>query len=142
MEFHGIAQTEKEDLLGKVNALAKTIAVPELAQHEVVAIHRLPSKPGKIPGIILRFARQDMCEEWFEKRHGLSTLPSQVYIQENLTKHSRDLVFEVKKLSKEHDFQYVWHRNARIFVRCRDRERAWRIQAMNELDRIATSSPN
>lgn len=141
LEIHGVAESEQENLLDKINALAETIDVPELAKHEVVAIHRLPAKPGRVPGIILRFARQDTREEWFEKRRALSTHSSQVYIQENLTKHSRELLFEAKKWAKEHDFQYVWHRNARIFLRRRDGERAWRIQALNELNKVARSGP-
>ncbi|KAH8036941.1 hypothetical protein HPB51_007540 [Rhipicephalus microplus] len=64
LEFHGIMPTENEDLLNKVNALAPDVELPPLQDDAVAAIHRLPSKKGKIPGIICRFTRQADRDKW------------------------------------------------------------------------------
>lgn len=97
LEFHGICQTDNEDLVQKVNDVAKKVKVPALGTDDILAIHRLPAKPGKTPGIIVRFSKQHTSEEWFEMRHDLRNTTYSTYIQEKLTKMSKDLLFEAKK---------------------------------------------
>lgn len=58
LELHGIPKTEHENLLHKVNAGSASLPLPTLSPSDVIAAHRLPSKPDKTPGVIVRFARQ------------------------------------------------------------------------------------
>lgn len=133
LEFHGIKPTENENLIEKVNEVATLLNVAPLSCNDVAAIHRLPAKPGKTPGIIVRFSRNDTRDEWFAKRRKLRTAESPVFIQENLTKHCRLLLFEAKKWAKEQGFQFAWHRNGKILVRRKDGDRERLIRSVGDL---------
>lgn len=58
LEIHGIAQTVNEDLRCKLNEFATRLEIPPLNESEITDIHRLPSRADRVPGIIIRFARQ------------------------------------------------------------------------------------
>lgn len=132
LEFHGIQVTESENLLQKVNNLADVMNVPKLSEMEVAAIHRLPAKPGKIPGIIVRYVRQAVRDQWLEKRHKLKEEGCRVIVLENLTSCNRQLLKAAKEWAKENGFQYAWHRNGRVFVRKTNGERAIVVRNTND----------
>lgn len=71
VEIHGIPETEKENLLEKVNELALKLKIPPVTDHDIAALHRLPAKPGKTPGVIMRFVNQSLRDSWLAKRHAL-----------------------------------------------------------------------
>lgn len=120
LEFHGIKETENENLLEKINALANKYQLPLLAESDVVAIHRLPSKKDKTPGVICRFAKQSDRDSWWQNRKKLSSLDKGFFLTENLTKRTRALLFETKNWAKEMNFKYAWHANGRVLVRKAD----------------------
>ncbi|KAH8028527.1 hypothetical protein HPB51_017653 [Rhipicephalus microplus] len=47
IEVHGIRVTPDENLLCKLNDVAKIANLPELTGNDIAAIHRLPAKPNK-----------------------------------------------------------------------------------------------
>lgn len=116
MEFHGVPKTEGENLLSKVNELARVLDVPELTIHEVAAVHRLPSRPEKIPGIVVRFTSQATRDVWLDKKAKLRTTGTNIYINENLTKFNRELLVKMKEWARQKGFSYVWHRNGKLFA--------------------------
>lgn len=136
LEIHEVPKTDNEDLLAKVNGVAKKLEVPDLNQIEVASIHRLSSRPGKIPGIIIRFAQQKTRDEWLSKRTNLKKQKENTYIQENLTKQDRALLWEAKQWAKTTNYQYVWHINGNILVRKRDREQVHVIKSMDDLQKL------
>lgn len=85
LEFHGILRTDNEDLLVKVNKIAKKLEVPDLTMNEVAAVHRLPCKPDKTPGIIVRFVHQATKDQCLNKRSALKKAKDDACILENLT---------------------------------------------------------
>ncbi|KAH8030779.1 hypothetical protein HPB51_011619 [Rhipicephalus microplus] len=121
LEFHGIRQTQQEDLVGKINALAIQNELPELSHDNVAAIHRLPSKHDKIPAIICRFTKLNVREAWWDNRLEISEMNKEVRVLENLTKRSKALLKEVKDRAKVNDYKYVWHRNNKILVKKAER---------------------
>lgn len=133
LEFHGVPKTEGENLLSKVNELARVLDVPELTIHEVAAVHRLPSRPEKIPGIIVRFTSQATRDVWLDKKAKLRTTGANIYINENLTKFNRELLVKMKEWARQKGFSYVWHRNGKLFARRKDGERAVIIKNEDDL---------
>lgn len=140
LEFHGIEPAENENLIEKVNEVATLLNVAPLSCNDVAAIHRLSAKPGKTPGIIVRFSRNDVRDEWFAKRLKLRTAESPVFLQENLTKHCRLLLFEAKKWAREQGFQFAWHRNGKILVRRKDGDPARLIRSVGDLTLTAAEN--
>ncbi|XP_077564066.1 uncharacterized protein LOC144179549 [Haemaphysalis longicornis] len=117
LEFHGIQTAENEDLVSEINKLAAKIKLPLLDKNDIVAIHRLPSKKDKIPGVICRFAKQTDRDMWWQNRKKLSDAHEDLFLLENLTKRTRTLLFETKVWAKANNFKYVWHHNNKVLMR-------------------------
>lgn len=136
LEFHGIPKTENEDLLSKVNEIAATLQLPQLEINDVTAAHRLPSKPDKTPGVIVRFTRQAVRDDWLEARKKLKEADAEVYIQENLTKQTRNLLWETKQWARESNFKFVWHSNGKVLVRRKEGDKAIVVKSQKCLETI------
>ncbi|CAN7948769.1 unnamed protein product [Ixodes pacificus] len=117
LELHGIRKTENEDLLSKVNAVARTLELSEITGQDIVALHRLPSRPDKTPGIIIRFSNAAVREQWLNNRRKLKRGKNEEYILENMTRQTKALLWTAKDWAKENNYQYAWHRNGKVFVR-------------------------
>lgn len=103
MEIHGIPVSDNEDLFIKVNDAAEKLGLSALTTNDVIAAHRLSARQDKVPGIIIRFARQSVRETWFERRRTLAhksvsdgASQGDVLILENLTKQNRALLYDTK----------------------------------------------
>lgn len=136
LEVHGIPVTENEVLLTKLNELANVLNVPQLNTNDVISVHRLPARADKVPGIIVHFASETTRNRWFENRLKLKSSQGNTYLQENITKHNRALLWAAKQWAKDNGFQYVWHRNGRILIRKKDGERATVVESENDLLRM------
>lgn len=136
LEIHGIPMNANEDLLVKVNEVAKMLEVADVTTNEVANIHRLASRPDKTPGIIVRFVHQQTRDKWLEKRALLKKAKSDCYIQENLTKHDRTLLWEAKEWAKETNYRYVWFRSGNVLVRKKDREPVHVIKSLDDLEKL------
>lgn len=67
------------------------------------------------------------------------TLPvpsSDLYINERLTKTNRTLFLRARIMAKDHNFQFVWTREGKIFVRQEQGGQRQRIQAESDLGRV------
>lgn len=117
IEIHGIPDTDGEDLLSKVNDLAVRLEVGTLAGEDISAVHRLPARPGRTRGIIVRFARQELRDTWLAKRGVLRNSEDRVFICENMTSRSRGLLSAAKQWLKQSGYKYAWHANGKILVR-------------------------
>lgn len=137
LEVHGIPVTENEVLLTKLNEVANVLNVPQLNTNDVISVHRLPARADKLPGIIVHFASEATRNRWFENRLKLKSSQGNTYLQENITKHNRALLWAAKQWAKDNRFQYVWHRNGRILIRKKDGERATVVESENDLLRMA-----
>lgn len=132
LEFHGIPKSENEDLLSKVNEeIASKVGVPQLVKSEVSAIHRLPSRPGKVPGVIVRFTSQETRDKWLEGKKSLRG--TSLYVTENMTKHSRTLLAATKEWAKTKGYMYTWHKNGKVHLRKRDGEPVILIKSEQDL---------
>lgn len=136
LEVHGVPATANEDLMAKVNEVANRLEVPELTQSDVVTVHRLPSKPDKTPGIIVRFANQGTRDKWLEGRRKLTRGQNSVYLQENLTTSDKALLWMTKEWAKANGYRYVWFRSGKVFIRKGEGEQALVIRSKSDLDKI------
>lgn len=135
LEFHGIPRTDNEDLLIKINEqTANRLGVPELTKSDVVAIHRLPSKPDKIPAVIVRFSSQTTRDNWLGKKNKLRG--TDTYIAENMTKQTRALLTTTRDWARQKGYRYTWHKNGKVFLRKTDGDRALLIRTRDDLTAI------
>lgn len=80
VEVHGIPVTDNENLIAKLNEVAKSVSLSELSATDVEAVHRLPSRQGKVPGIIVQFSQLSLQDRWIEKRKVLRNMRSDISI--------------------------------------------------------------
>lgn len=137
LEIHGIKETEGEDLLAKLNEIAKQISLPSLTRSELETIHRLPAKPGKTRGIIVRFLNQETRDKWLSKRRQLKSENSNTYICENMTRQARELLTMTKEWARKSGFAFVWHANGKVLVRRTNGERAVVIRGSEDITRLS-----
>lgn len=133
LEVHGIPQTDNEILLERINEIAVKLEVPRLSGTEVASLDRLPAKPNKVPGVIIKFTRQVVRDQWLEKKYKLKRNETSIYLQENLTRQNRALLYATKTWARENNYQYVWHKNGSILTRKRDGDRARVIRNEEDL---------
>lgn len=89
---------------------SRTIEVEALAARDIIALHKLPAKAGKVPGIIIRFSHLALRDVWLAKRQALKN-SKDIYMCENMTAWSRKILTAVKEWMKESGFKYAWHVN-------------------------------
>lgn len=133
LEVHGVRQAENEDLLSLVNQVAVKLDVPLLTPSEIVSMHRLPSKPDKVPGIIVRFAQQQTRDHWLDQRRNLKRPEDREYLLENMTRQDKALLWSTKEWARENNYQFVWHRNGNIFIRRKAGDRATPVRGEHDL---------
>lgn len=136
IEIHGLKEKKDECLMTELNHLASKLELPPLTESTVTALHRLPCKADKIPGVIIRFARQSVKELWLEKRKLLATIQTGLYMSENLTAHNRTLLKTAKDWAHDNQFLFAWHRNGKVFVRKEEGDRAHLIKCVADLERL------
>lgn len=104
-------------------------------------IHRLRATEGKIPSIIARLTNSDKKNEIIKKAkryklHGKKfgfnpALP--IYISEQLTKNTLEILNRAKKLRNQNIIKYVWSRDGTIFIRKDDQDPAIKIEDISQL---------
>nr|XP_037276084.1 uncharacterized protein LOC119169095 [Rhipicephalus microplus]XP_037276085.1 uncharacterized protein LOC119169095 [Rhipicephalus microplus] len=133
LEIHGKLFNEHENLLQKINEIARMIQVPEVSDHDLEAYHRLPAKANKTPAIIIRFQSQKLRDMWLQKRRLLKEKDANIYFSENLTRRARTLLWTVKQWARDNGFRYVWYANGKIFIRRKDGEPSHVVRDASQL---------
>lgn len=136
LEIHGLPQTDNENLLNKINELATELQLPELSQNELEGVHRLFSKPGKTPAVLIRFVSRITRDQWMAKRGLLKNIESNVYFLDNLTPQNKKLLWLMRVKAEEKRYQFAWQKNGLLFVRKAAGERAIVIECEADLDKI------
>ncbi|CAN7943129.1 unnamed protein product [Ixodes hexagonus] len=138
LEVHGILVTEHENLIEKLGSVADKLEVARLKKEDVEAVHRVPSRKGKTPPIMIRFLNRSIRDEWLKNKNKLRSEDNtvNVYLQENLTETNKKLFFEAREKAKSLQYRYTWHRGGCTYVRKQDGDRAIRIATQTDLDKI------
>ncbi|KAG0431749.1 hypothetical protein HPB47_021490 [Ixodes persulcatus] len=136
LEIHGIPAVQGENLLTSLNWLADKLEVPHLTESDVTSVHRLPAKQGHVPGIIVRFTRQQNRDEWLKGKNKLKGSTPRVFIQENLTRYNRELLRATKDQAKEKNYAFTWYTNGKVLVRRTEGARAIHIKSRDDLNQL------
>lgn len=86
--------------------------------------------------MICRFATQAKRDLWWQNKNKIRSSGNDSYVMENLTKRTRELLFETKNWAKSNNFKYVWHSNGRVLVRKIDGERPLVISSVYDLEKL------
>lgn len=136
MEIHGLPETEREDLMEKVNELARRLDLPVLTKDDVDGLHRIPLRSDKTPVVLIRFCKQSTKALWIAKRSTLKQCIKDVKFFDNLTAQNKRLLWLAKTKAAEAHYRFVWTKEGKIFARKEPSTRAININNESDLDKI------
>ncbi|KAH6923811.1 hypothetical protein HPB50_007496 [Hyalomma asiaticum] len=136
MEMHGLPVNEREDLMDKVNELAKELDLPMLTKNDVDGLHRIPSRSDRTPVVLVRFCKQSIKAQCIAKRSTLKQCIKGVKFFDNLTAQNKRLLWLTKARAAEAHYRFVWTKEGKIFARKEPSTRAIHINNENDLDKI------
>lgn len=134
VEIHGIVQQPNENVLDVLKDLAAKLDLPQPGTEDIEAAHRLRSREGKIPPVLIRFAERKTRDLWMTKRVTLRN--ENIYINENLTKTLKGLLWQTRECARAKAYKFVWMRNGKIFVRQKEGAGAIRIESERDLTKL------
>lgn len=141
LEISGLPVSPNENLSSRMCDLAEKLGLTEFHPTDILAVHRLPSRPGTTPIILVRFASVRVKDRWFGARARLRNLSeagtiNKVFFNENLTRVNRELFWLARCKGKEKHYQFVWVKRGKIFAKKTEGAPLVRIIASSDLDKI------
>lgn len=136
MEVYGFKEEAHENLLEKMNGLASKLELPQLANSDFEALHRLSTRKGKESRVLVRFASTHLKETWMQSRSRLSTEEPDMRFVDNLTPMNKRLLWLAREKGKEKGYAFVWQKNGHVLVRKAEGQNAIRIRDENDLSKI------
>lgn len=133
LELHGLAESQDEDLLSKVNEIAEKLELRAITKDDITAVHRLPAKPGKIRPVIIRFVQQSLRDAWLSKKKVLHEDKKNQFMCENMTRLARTLLTATKEWAKKSGYEYVWYTNGKVLIRKKTGDSAIVIRREDDL---------
>lgn len=143
IEVVGIPESKNEDVNEHILNICKNIGV-NIIPGDIIQVNRVSPKvksQGR-PRLIIVKLRSRLLKDNIislgRKKHlttkdiGIAGDPKPIYINENLTPHNKQLLKKCKEVAKKKEYQYVWTKNGRIFMRKNDISPA--IQIVEEED--------
>lgn len=141
IEIREIPVSENENVEEIVLRVAQNIDVP-LTSADISVAHRLKSKAGYIPGIIVKLTSRKAKNSLIEKKRNITLKQSdfipgdyavnKIYMGESLSPFNRRLLASTKKTAKEAGYKYIWWRNG-VRVRKEDDSSIIRIDSEDDI---------
>uniref|UniRef100_A0A6M2D2E2 Putative crack-1 is transposable element n=2 Tax=Rhipicephalus microplus TaxID=6941 RepID=A0A6M2D2E2_RHIMP len=136
LELHGIREVANENLMVTLNDVADKLQVPHLMESDVANVHRIPAKHGKVPGIIVRFTKQAIRDQWIRNKKNLKDSHPPIFMQENLTRRNRELLQATKECAKDKGYKFVWYLNGKVLVRKSEGVNAVHVKGKSDLEHL------
>ena len=141
LEISGLSHSKDENLKHVIADLGVKLGLPPLLDTDVLAAHRLPSKHDVVPGILIRFSSQIVCDAWMGCRGKLkalsrSTDDTKIFFNENLTRTNRELFWMARTKAKEAHFKFVWVKGGKIFAKKGEGSPLIRVNSVTDVNNI------
>ena len=161
LEIVGIPSKTGENTNKIVQEVAKLMNV-NLSEDQISTSHRIPASQGpnrdineskkrqiaSSPPNIVRFLSRDVRNSLYFNRKLLREAnlkkffvegTTEIYVNENLTRFRKNLLWKVKQRAKANGFKYVWTHNGRMNVRLSEDNEAILISNEKDLDLIKSN---
>lgn len=143
IEIKGLPASDDEDLPEILKKLGDTIGEP-ITKSDVDICHRVPTKDGGCPNIVVQFhsrtKRDAVVEKARKKRVRTDELGapgrSPVYVNDHLCPDLKILLGKAIARKNEKQWKYVWTKEGKILARKTDTSRVLRITSVNDLEKI------
>lgn len=150
VEIVGVPQEDKENLITIVKSIGVALQVP-FTERDIDTVHRVQCfDKKKIKNIIVKFQSRIIKNNIVaaarqfnrQNKEGFTTqeinLPgrSAVYVNEHLTPERKLLLINVKKYAKQHNIEFVWTKECRIYARRNSTSRIKLINCFEDIQKI------
>ncbi|KAJ0169707.1 hypothetical protein K1T71_014892 [Dendrolimus kikuchii] len=145
VEIKGVPLRERENLFDIIAKVGVNISYP-IDKHKINFIHRVPTHQPGIKNIIVSFTNKYVKEDFISAarlRKDILTAndigligPGRIFVNDHLTSRNKMLLSKAKTLAKEHNFQFVWVKNMKIFVRKNQTSRSFIVMSDLDLQKI------
>ncbi|XP_063384735.1 uncharacterized protein LOC134670846 [Cydia fagiglandana] len=127
VEIKGVPQKNHENLFDIVSKIGSKIMCP-LANPAINFVARVPSRDNssRDKSIVLSFINRYVKEDFVAAAKQNRTLcpldlglegTGRIYVNDHLTVRNKILLSKTKKLAQEHEYEFKWVKNSKIFVR-------------------------
>ena len=135
LEIQCVPEHRSENLLTIIKHLSKTIAT-DITDTDIVSVHRIPkinsdserprnivikfSYPrvkDKILAAAKKFNRSHVTEKLNTSHIGIAGKKQPIYVVEHLSSENKKLHAAARNFAKEKQYEFVWVRSGRVFVR-------------------------
>ncbi|KAJ4446140.1 hypothetical protein ANN_12832 [Periplaneta americana] len=124
----GVPEVDEQSTYEVIDQISEVIGSSELVQHDVSIAHRIPSRPGKMRPIVIRFTKRRSRDEWLQlfrneakkddSGPGIATkkvnreLPEgRITAGDQLTAVTRDLLNKTRDAARLKNYKFVWTRD-------------------------------
>lgn len=141
LEIHGLPAQPDEKLHDVLNDLAEKLELPNLSPDDVTAVHRIPSKRGDAPTVLIRFKSVSTKERWSAVRNKLRALHDsgkipKLFFNDNLTKMNRELFWCARTAAKAKGYKFAWVKAGKIYVKKNETAALIRVNRQADVDKI------
>lgn len=146
IEIKGVPLRDKENLFEIVAKIGDKISHPVL-KTQINFVHRVPSKIAGTKNIIVSFMNRYVKEDFIAsarllknpftpKDIGYIGAAGRIFINDHLTIKNKLLLSQAKSKAKDHNYQFVWVKHMKIFVRRDPTSKAFTIARQQDLQKI------
>lgn len=150
IEIIGVEYKEKENLKEVVDTIAQKLDVDSTGIERAWRL-RGTKHNANSRGIIVKLRTEGIKQKWLDNRKKMhvntdifpnSTCSTKVFINEDLTKFNRELLWQAKQRKKENLLKYVWVKNGRVLCKKDDEDRTRVIHCSADLHAYINESKN
>lgn len=144
LELGNIPVKANENVEEIITNLAAMVGV-DIQPKDISAAHRLKSKEGSTPGIIVEFLSRKIRNDFLEKGKILKKdkpLKERRYVNESLCPFYRNLLTKAKESCKFYNYKYCWYQGNKVIVRREEGSPKIIIKELEDLKKLSDRQPN
>lgn len=141
IEIVGVEYKEHENLKTVVEKIAQKMDVNSTGIERAWRLRGTKHNPN-VCGIIVKFRTEEVKQQWIENRKKIrlntdifpnSSCSTNIFINEDLTKYNRELLWQAKQKKKENLLKFVWVKNGRVLCKKDEQDRTRVIHCAADL---------
>lgn len=145
VEIKGVPMRDRENLFNIIHNIGEKISYP-IDKNQINFVHRVPSNISSNKNIIVsflhRYAKEDFIaaarsskDPLLPQHIGISG-SGRIFVNDHLTIKNKMLLSQTKSLAKEQNFQFVWVKHMKIFVKKDPTSKSFIISSVRDLQKL------
>lgn len=145
VEIKGVPLKDKENLFDIISKIGEKVLYP-VTKTQINFIHRVPTNANGVKNIIVSFLNRYVKENFVSAARSLKSPLSpvdigvvgagRIFVNDHLTVKNKALLSQAKALAKERNYQFVWVKHMKIFVRRDPTSKTCNITTERDLQKI------